>query len=140
MSAASREAILEAAAGELADRGFDGVRLEHVARRAGFNKALIYRYFGDRVALLQAARRRRFAQRETLLDRLPASLGAMLRWWTRQQQADPHFMRLILREALQDDGGEPVEGPPVVFGADRQGRAGGHVRFEDGYVLRVEIA
>jgi AcrR family transcriptional regulator len=47
-SGSAREAILEAAVQEFVEHGYDGVRMEHVARRAGCNKALVYRYFGDR--------------------------------------------------------------------------------------------
>lgn len=107
---AARDAILEAAAAEFAERGYDGLRIEAVARRAGFNKALVYRYFGDKDGLFRAALRHRFQYREQLLGKLPESFGQILVWWTRQQRADPHFMRLIQREALRDDGSEPVEG------------------------------
>ena len=105
----SREAILEAAAVEFAERGFDGVRMEHVAGRAGYNKALVYRQFVDKQGLFRETLRHRFQRRETMLDGLPPSLAALLVWWSRQQQAEPDFMRLILREALQDRGDEPVE-------------------------------
>ena len=37
--------ILEAATGEFAERGYDGARIEAIARRAGVNKALLYYYF-----------------------------------------------------------------------------------------------
>jgi AcrR family transcriptional regulator len=37
--------ILEAATGEFAQRGYDGARIEAIARRAGVNKALLYYYF-----------------------------------------------------------------------------------------------
>ncbi len=106
----ARHAILEAAAAEFADRGYDGLRMEGVARRAGVNKSLIYRYFGDKDGLFRATLQRQFQYREQLLDKLPSSFAEMLVWWTRQQRDDPHFMRLIQREALQDDGSEPVEG------------------------------
>ena len=105
----ARDALLEAAAAEFAERGYDGLRIEAVARRAGFNKALVYRYFGDKAGLFRATLQRRFQYRSQLLDQLPASFAEILVWWTRQQRSDPHFMRLIQREALQDEGAEPVE-------------------------------
>jgi AcrR family transcriptional regulator len=105
----SHHAILEAAAAEFADRGYEGTRMEHVAKRAGFNKALVYRHFGDKDGLFRAVLRHRFTYREQILDRLPESLGDLLVFWTRQQRTDPHFMRLIQREALKYDGSEPVE-------------------------------
>ena len=99
----SRAAILEAAATEFAERGFDGVRMEHVAVRAGYNKALVYRHFGDKKRLFRETLRHRFQRRETMLNSLPPSLPELLVWWSRQQRNEPDFMRLILREALQDE-------------------------------------
>lgn len=106
---ASRRAILDAAAHEFAERGYDGTRIEHVARRAGYNKSLIYRHFADKDGLFRATLRDRFAAREQVLDELPPAFGDVLVHWTRQQRRDPAFMRLIVREALNDDGGTPVE-------------------------------
>jgi AcrR family transcriptional regulator len=51
--AARREAILAAALDEFADRGFEGARLDDVARRAGIAKGTIYLYFSDKEALFQ---------------------------------------------------------------------------------------
>jgi AcrR family transcriptional regulator len=41
----ARARILEAATAEFAARGYDGGRIEAIARRAGVNKALLYYYF-----------------------------------------------------------------------------------------------
>ncbi len=43
------ERILNAAAMEFTERGVDGVRMEHVAKRTNVNKALVYRHFGNKV-------------------------------------------------------------------------------------------
>lgn len=51
--AARREAILAAALDEFAERGFEGARLEDVARRAGVAKGTIYLYFADKDSLFQ---------------------------------------------------------------------------------------
>lgn len=105
----AREALLEAAIREFADHGYDGVRIEHVAKRAGYNKSLIYRYFGDRELLFRAAMQAQFARRSSLLDRVPAELGSILAWWTEETRRDPTFVRMILRESLDYAGGDPVE-------------------------------
>lgn len=102
-------AILDAAVEEFAEKGYAGMRMEHVARRAGFNKSLVYRFFQDREALFRAALQRQFTQRETLLGKVPDNLSALLRWWSAQSQRDTRFMRMILREALEDKQKEPVE-------------------------------
>lgn len=43
--------ILEAAAGEFAETGFEGARVDRIAERAGANKAMIYYHIGDKRAL-----------------------------------------------------------------------------------------
>lgn len=50
-----RDRILRAAAAEIADRGWGGVRIRAVAHRAGVNVAMPHYYFGSRAALLKAA-------------------------------------------------------------------------------------
>ncbi|HPH40697.1 MAG TPA: TetR/AcrR family transcriptional regulator [Candidatus Fermentibacter daniensis] len=50
----SREAILEAAAEVFAGKGFDGARVDEIARRAGANKAMLYYHVGDKKALYDA--------------------------------------------------------------------------------------
>jgi AcrR family transcriptional regulator len=51
------QAILRAAAGELAESGYAGMSMERVARRAGTNKNTIYRRWPNRAALGIAAYR-----------------------------------------------------------------------------------
>ena len=55
--AALEAAILRAAAEELAERGYSGLTMDRVARRAGTNKNAIYRRWPDRLALGIAAYR-----------------------------------------------------------------------------------
>ena len=54
----TREAILAAAEAEFADHGFDGARVDAIAERSGFNKNLIFRYFGEKLGLYAAVLRR----------------------------------------------------------------------------------
>jgi TetR/AcrR family transcriptional regulator len=54
----TREVILVAAEAEFADHGFDGTRVDAIAERSGFNKTLIFRYFGDKLGLYTAVLRR----------------------------------------------------------------------------------
>ena len=50
-SLAAREAILRAAEEIFARDGFDGARVDAIAETAGYNKALIFHYFGDKLGL-----------------------------------------------------------------------------------------
>lgn len=54
----TREAILTAAEFMFAEHGFDGARIDAIAEVSGFNKTLIFRYFGDKLGLYTAVLRR----------------------------------------------------------------------------------
>ena len=101
--------LLDAAAKEFADNGFQGTRIEHVALRAGCNKGLVYRYFGDKEGLFRAVLGDLFARREQALESAPPVLDEGLDYWYRNTVGETEFLTLLLREALTDDGGEPVE-------------------------------
>lgn len=47
----TRQRLLDAARAEFSARGLEGARVEAIATRAGLNKQLIYRYFGNKDAL-----------------------------------------------------------------------------------------
>ena len=51
---AAREAILNAAQEIFARDGFSGARVDDIAHTAGYNKALIFHYFGDKLGLYRA--------------------------------------------------------------------------------------
>lgn len=102
-------AILDAAVEEFAANGYAGVRMEHVANRAGFNKSLVYRYFKNREQLFEAALRHQFSRREEGLKSLPSDFGETLYWWHTQNRENPTFLRMILREALEASGDTVVE-------------------------------
>jgi TetR/AcrR family transcriptional regulator len=53
-SAATREAILEAAERIFGDEGLEGARTDAIAAAAGVNKALLYYYFGSKDGLYRA--------------------------------------------------------------------------------------
>lgn len=101
-------AILDAAVEEFALNGYAGVRMEHVAKRAGFNKSLVYRFFKNRESLFEAALEHQFLKREKLLTDRPGDVNTILSWWSDQARKDPLFIRMVLREALEFDGNEPV--------------------------------
>src|SRR5713226_8484969 len=70
----SREAILTAAEVVFAEHGFDGARIDTIANVSGYNKNLIFRYFGDKLGLYAEVVKR--ADRE--MSALQASLLAPL--------------------------------------------------------------
>ena len=48
----AKQRILEAAAQVFAESGYDGARVDEIAKRAGVNKALIYYYYDNKESLL----------------------------------------------------------------------------------------
>ncbi|WP_052053487.1 TetR/AcrR family transcriptional regulator [Rhodococcoides fascians] len=51
----TKKCILEAAIDEFVKSGFAGARIDRIAHASGFNKQLIYRYFGNKKDLYEAA-------------------------------------------------------------------------------------
>ena len=47
----TREAMLKAAETVFAEHGFDGTRVDAIAKQAGYNKSLLFQYFGDKLGL-----------------------------------------------------------------------------------------
>jgi TetR/AcrR family transcriptional regulator len=47
----AREAILNAAEAVFAEHGFDGARIDAIAKASGYNSSLLFHYFGDKLGL-----------------------------------------------------------------------------------------
>lgn len=63
--------ILQIAANEFAKKGYDGARVDEIARRCKVNKNLIYRYFDSKDALFSAVLEQAYAklrERQELMD------------------------------------------------------------------------
>lgn len=59
----ARKAILDAAEDEFANAGYAGARVDEIARQAGYNKGLLFRYFTDKLNLYKEVLKR--ADQET---------------------------------------------------------------------------
>jgi AcrR family transcriptional regulator len=76
-AAATKAALLSAAAELFIERGFDRTTVRDIAARAGANQALLFRYFGSKEALFRAAMTNH--GRQFLADTAPEQLvGRML--------------------------------------------------------------
>ena len=102
---ASRLRILEAATRHFGEVGFDGARVDAIARAARINKQLLYHYFGNKDALFTQVLERAYQQlreQESALDldRLPADRAILaLVDFTWQYYLDPpDFIRLLNSE------------------------------------------
>jgi len=91
----TREAILTAAEIVFAEHGFDGARIDAIANVSGFNKTLIFRYFGDKLGLYAAVLRRIDKQAVEVQAQL---LGPLLADET--LTSDAHRFRAFLKTAL----------------------------------------
>src|SRR5215475_13496506 len=92
-AAGTRETILNAAEAVFAEHGFDGARIDGIAAQAGYNKSLIFQYFGDKLGLyaevirradaqtrgLQSQTLSAFFEQETVTD--PAKIRDLLETW-----------------------------------------------------------
>ncbi len=70
----TREAILNAAETVFAERGFAGTSVDAIAAQAGYNKSLIFQYFGDKLGLYTQVLKRADRESNELLARVFAPL------------------------------------------------------------------
>ena len=112
--ASSRDRLLSAAAEEFAARGFDGAKVDRIARRARVNKAMLYYHFTNKAALHRAIVGDLFG---TLAGKVtaareqggapPDQLRAFIRTIVGELSARPHFPSIWLREMAE--GGRHVD-------------------------------
>ena len=74
----AREAILNAAEQVFAEHGFDGARIDAIAKVASYNKSLIFQYFGDKLGLYAEVIRRADEQTRDLQNEALASFNSEL--------------------------------------------------------------
>ena len=72
----ARQAILDAAEEVFAKNGFDGARIDAIAAASGYNKSLIFHYFGDKLELYTGVVRRADEEMTALQVRMLAPLLA----------------------------------------------------------------
>lgn len=116
---ATRAALTGAAAELFGEHGFDGVRVEQVARRAGVNKAMISYHFGGKRGLYRAILVSSFAELAADLKAAEAkgrdaarTLHALLLSFSRVRERRPEFPVLFVREVLSH-GVEPAALPHI---------------------------
>jgi AcrR family transcriptional regulator len=109
----SRKAILESALIEFSTKGFDGARVDEIAKRAGVSKPLIYDYFGDKDAVYAAALRETYVQirageNELDMDKLSPedAIRALVIFTIDHYRKNPWFVSMLNTENLR--GGATV--------------------------------
>jgi TetR/AcrR family transcriptional regulator len=113
--AGSREALLAAGTELFAERGFDGVSVQAIARKAGVNPAMISYHFGGKRDLYTAILAATFGQIVAEVERVAASPApapqalreVMAVIGETASYRHPHFCTMMLREVLT--GGAHLE-------------------------------
>jgi len=100
--------ILDAAIDEFVEHGLAGARVDRIAERAGANKALLYRHFGSKEALFDAAVRAMAKRFDQIRRTLPDSLEDRLPYYFERATEDQQWVRLLQWEALQTGDGPTV--------------------------------
>ena len=107
-AASSRERILAAASAEFAARGFDGAKVDRIAKQARLNKAMLYYHFKDKAALYRAIIEELFGSLAAKVVARPVqdeTPDAQMRWLIRAVAAHtaerPHFPAIWLREMAE---------------------------------------
>lgn len=164
----AREAILAAAEEIFARDGFDGARVDAIADGSGYNKALIFHYFGDKLGLYReivCMRRDESELQRTrmILDaaggsdapltasHVRAFIETIVRWHFDHLRSHPHLRRILaweaaegwgtLIEAKRGGGGQSCPlwvGPIIEF--IKRAQAAGLVRQEiDPYMAMAHV-
>lgn len=111
----SKDQILKAAKIEFADRGFDGSRMETIARRAGVNKALLHYHFSTKENLYKEVLIQQTLVGIQLVERIKGLagnlklsppemlfLGINLLVYMHFEAMDTHFWKIISREMSEN--------------------------------------
>jgi TetR/AcrR family transcriptional regulator len=128
--------IVAAAAAEFARAGYEGARIEAIARRAGCNRAMIYFYFDGKRGLFEAALNAVADQRAAQIGAQPGTLADGLIYWFRQNLADPERVRLVMQEALAD---LPADAQPAHRSAYLDQQLGSIRAFQAAGLLRADL-
>lgn len=100
----TRARILAAAMAEFSARGFNGARVDAIARRARINKRMLYHYFGNKDELFRAILRLKMAEKAPVIEHAPTAPEDMLPYHFERACLDSSWVRLLQWEAL--DRGE----------------------------------
>lgn len=105
MDQSTEQIILEAATRHFAEKGFEGARVEEVARAAGVNKATLYYQIGDKEALYHAVLERVFRHTAEAIeaalaggDDVEEQMRHFVTVFARTTGADRYTAPLLMRE------------------------------------------
>jgi AcrR family transcriptional regulator len=127
-ASATRQRILVAARAEFAAHGVAGARVDRIAAAAQANKRAIYDYFGDKEALFTVVLEREMTDCAELVPLDGSDLAEYAQRLFEYQVEHPHFLRLLMWEALEFEGrqipGREARTAKYLSRAERIGEAG----------------
>ena len=98
--AKTKARILAAATNEFAAKGFDGARVDTIARRAKTNKRMLYHYFGDKKALFEAIVGKLLSDQQQVFAAAPTEIEDKIAFHFNMCPQKAKWLRLLLWEAL----------------------------------------
>ncbi len=130
-----RDRILEAAVRVYGAHGFRGATTKRIAEAAGVNEVTLFRTFGSKAALIDAAIRNRTGREEIArLPVVPADPVAELTVWATAIHGHMRRMRSMIRKCMSE-----MEERPEMSGAACEGPTWAHHELRD-YLTRVQAA
>jgi|SRR5688572_4142623 AcrR family transcriptional regulator len=104
----TRDAVFDSAATQFAKGGFDGVSVDHIARDARVNKAMIYYHFADKLALYRAVLAEGLSRMGATVHAIASStdppdtkLDRFIEAFVRMTESRPWMPALMLREIAE---------------------------------------
>ena len=98
-SDATRRRILDAAAREFIDKGYEGVTISQVARRARVSKQLVHHHFTGKEQLFAAVHESRYRPATHWDEHVPARLTDLIAERFRKRASNIDYMRVLTWEA-----------------------------------------
>ncbi|MBI3790805.1 MAG: TetR/AcrR family transcriptional regulator [Gemmatimonadetes bacterium] len=130
-----RDRILEAAVRVYGAHGFRGATTRRIAEAAGVNEVTLFRTFGSKAALIDAAIRNRTAREDAQhLPAVPGDVVAELTAWAGSIHGHMRRMRSMIRKCMSE-----MEERPEMSGAACEGPTWAHKELRD-YLHRVQEA
>lgn len=100
----TRQRILNAAAKEFSERGFNGVALSAIARRARISKQLIHYHFRSKERLFQEVHDLKFRPAAELQELLPREPADLIAERFQRRAGDVDYIRFLTWEAASGRG------------------------------------
>ena len=95
----TKRQVVDAAAKEFAQRGFDGATLSGIARRAKVSKQLLHHHFGSKEALFQEVHDKKFRPAVHWRETLPESPTELIAARFAKRGRDQDYIRFLAWEA-----------------------------------------